>query len=69
MERFSEDLNLLFFISKPFLVFLKVKYQMKYLKKQLPSGILKLMYQALIECRLSYGILAWGSDANKIGGL
>ena len=42
---------------------------MKKLMNQLPSYVLKTIYQSLIVCRLEYGILAWGASAIKLLGL
>ena len=39
---------------------------MKQIKHYVPSYILKLIYQSLIMCKLSYGILVWGKNPSNL---
>ena len=39
---------------------------MNKLKQQLPTFILKILYDSLIQCHINYGILAWGFNTTNI---
>ena len=62
----EEHLNLKLHIDKISKKISRATGIMNKLKQQLPTFILKILYDSLIQCHINYGILAWGFNITNI---